>query len=210
MRGDPWDVIGIQIHRVIVTRISYKGDKLSLEQPTQFQMRSSRTPTCRIKTSLRLNPLTLSILLQAKNEESKRPKSKSLEKNSSFSSSLQNSQKFSLICAAVDHLASLIEIADQLSDSPFGVVHHLLAPSFNIILLWVIGQHGTASRNFSSMFQLLLFSTDLILFLRAHHTRTKGEVRPFGDSPSGAILRPSFLHTFLRCSVHPFLQTSNI
>ncbi|WMV09498.1 hypothetical protein MTR67_002883 [Solanum verrucosum] len=43
---------------------------------------------------------------------------------------------------------------DQLGDSPFGVVHCRLAPSFSIVVLWVIGQHGTASRNFSAMRRL--------------------------------------------------------
>ncbi|KAK6789687.1 hypothetical protein RDI58_013487 [Solanum bulbocastanum] len=32
---------------------------------------------------------------------------------------------------------------------------------------------------------LLLFSADLILSFKAQHTVTKGELRPFGDSPSG-------------------------
>ncbi|WMV33147.1 hypothetical protein MTR67_026532, partial [Solanum verrucosum] len=54
-------------------------------------------------------------------------------------------------CVAADHSASLVRIVDQLGDSPFSVVHLHLAPSFSIIILWVIGQHGTASRNFSAM-----------------------------------------------------------
>ncbi|WMV37704.1 hypothetical protein MTR67_031089, partial [Solanum verrucosum] len=69
----------------------------------------------------------------------------------------------------------------QLGDSPFGVILRRLAPAFSIVVLWVIGRHGTASRNFSPMRRLLPFSADLILSFRAQHTRTKGEVRPFGD-----------------------------
>ncbi|KAG5631953.1 hypothetical protein H5410_003670 [Solanum commersonii] len=38
-----------------------------------------------------------------------------------------------------DHSASLVRIADQLSDSLFGVVHRRVAPSFGIVVLWVIG-----------------------------------------------------------------------
>uniref|UniRef100_M1DID6 Uncharacterized protein n=1 Tax=Solanum tuberosum TaxID=4113 RepID=M1DID6_SOLTU len=34
-----------------------------------------------------------------------------------------------------DHSASLVRIADQLGDSPFGVVHRRLAPAFNIVVL---------------------------------------------------------------------------
>ncbi|KAG5595450.1 hypothetical protein H5410_036682 [Solanum commersonii] len=37
------------------------------------------------------------------------------------------------------------------------------------------------------MRRLLPFSADLILSFRAQHTRTKGELRPFGDSPSGLV-----------------------
>ncbi|WMV45592.1 hypothetical protein MTR67_038977 [Solanum verrucosum] len=62
-----------------------------------------------------------------------------------------------------DHSASLVGITDQLDDSPFGVVHRCLAPAFSVIVLWVIGRHGTASRNFSAMHRLLPFSANLIL-----------------------------------------------
>ncbi|KAG5611349.1 hypothetical protein H5410_022630 [Solanum commersonii] len=75
--GEEVDDVRVRIHRIIVTRLDFKGDKLSLEQLTPFQMRSSQTPTCRMKNNLCLNPLTLSILIQAKIEESSRPKSKS-------------------------------------------------------------------------------------------------------------------------------------
>ncbi|KAG5586041.1 hypothetical protein H5410_046475 [Solanum commersonii] len=37
------------------------------------------------------------------------------------------------------------------------------------------------------MHRLLSFSADLILSFRAQHTRTKGEVRPFGDSPMSML-----------------------
>ncbi|WMV37257.1 hypothetical protein MTR67_030642, partial [Solanum verrucosum] len=74
--------------------------------------------------------------------------------------------------------------SDQLSDSPFGVVHRHLAPTFNIVVLWVIGRYGNASRNFSTMRRLLPLSVDLIISFRAQHIGTKGKVRPFGDSPS--------------------------
>ncbi|WMV09279.1 hypothetical protein MTR67_002664 [Solanum verrucosum] len=69
----------------------------------------------------------------------------------------------------MDHSASLVGIADQLSDLPFGVVHRRLAPAFNIVMLWVIG---------------------------AQHTGTKGEVRPFGDSPSGLGDPQTFISSF--------------
>ncbi|WMV29854.1 hypothetical protein MTR67_023239 [Solanum verrucosum] len=80
---------------------------------------------------------------------------------------------------------TLVEMADQLGDSPLDVVHHCLAPSFSIVVLKVIGRHSTTSWNISAMRRLLPFFTDLILSFKAQHTGKKGEVRPFGDSPSG-------------------------
>uniref|UniRef100_M1DI53 Polyprotein protein n=1 Tax=Solanum tuberosum TaxID=4113 RepID=M1DI53_SOLTU len=74
-----------------------------------------------------------------------------------------------------DHSALLIGIADQLGDSPFGVVHCRLTPTICIIVLWVIRRHGTASQSFSVMRRLRFFSTNLILSFRAQHTGTKGE-----------------------------------
>uniref|UniRef100_M1D9Y0 Uncharacterized protein n=1 Tax=Solanum tuberosum TaxID=4113 RepID=M1D9Y0_SOLTU len=56
--------------------------------------------------------------------------------------------------SSTDHSASLVRIADQLGDSPFGVVHRRLAPALNIVVVWVIGRHGTTSRNFLAMRRL--------------------------------------------------------
>ncbi|KAG5632841.1 hypothetical protein H5410_004558 [Solanum commersonii] len=96
----------------------------------------------------------------------------------------------------MDHLATLVEIADQLGDSPFGVVHRRLALSIGIVMLWVIGQHSTASRNSLAMRRLVSFSADLIFSFRAQHTGTKGEVGTFGDLPSGLGDPHAFLFLF--------------
>ncbi|KAG5613710.1 hypothetical protein H5410_013534, partial [Solanum commersonii] len=74
---------------------------------------------------------TSKVLLQPKNEESKIPKSKSLEMKPSSSS-----------------------------------IHHLLAPSFGIVMLWVIGQYSTTSWNFSMLCRVLPCSVTLILSVR--------------------------------------------
>ncbi|KAG5614957.1 hypothetical protein H5410_014781, partial [Solanum commersonii] len=97
---------------------------------------------------------------QAESEKSTRPKSKLLElKPFEFSTTTLNEYLyFSKICAATDHSMSLVEIVELLGVLPL-----------------IIGQHSTASRNYSVTRQRLLFSADLICSFRAQYTGTKGE-----------------------------------
>uniref|UniRef100_M1D9E3 Uncharacterized protein n=1 Tax=Solanum tuberosum TaxID=4113 RepID=M1D9E3_SOLTU len=76
----------------------------------------------------------------------------------------------------MDRSTSLVRITDQLNDSPFGIIHRHLVPAYSIVVLWVIGQHGTVSGNCSAMRRLFPYSADLILFFKAQHTGTKGEL----------------------------------
>ncbi|KAG5606645.1 hypothetical protein H5410_028137, partial [Solanum commersonii] len=114
--------------------------------------------------------------------------------------------RFSKICAAADNSATLVGIVDQLRDSPFGVVHRRLTPSFGIVVLWVIRRHSTSSWNISAMHRLHPFSTDLILSFRAQHIGTKGEVRPFGDSLGGIGDPQAFIFFVLFSLFIPFCE----
>ncbi|KAG5590257.1 hypothetical protein H5410_040771 [Solanum commersonii] len=77
--------------------------------------------------------------------------------------------RFSKICAAEDHLASLVEIVDPLGDPPFGWFHCRLTLSFSIIVFWIIGRNSTALRNCSTTYRLLPFTANLILSFSAQH-----------------------------------------
>ncbi|KAG5594929.1 hypothetical protein H5410_036161, partial [Solanum commersonii] len=66
-------------------------------------------------------------------------------------------------CAAKDQLANS-------SPSCISLQHHRV---------WIIGRHSTASWNCPTICRLLLFTADLILSIRAQHTRTKGEDKIF-------------------------------
>ncbi|WMV13754.1 hypothetical protein MTR67_007139 [Solanum verrucosum] len=57
-----------------------------------------------------------------------------------------------------DHSARLVEIADYLGDSPFGVVLRHLALAFSIVVLCIVGRHSTASRIYSVKHRLHLSS----------------------------------------------------
>uniref|UniRef100_M1DM56 Uncharacterized protein n=1 Tax=Solanum tuberosum TaxID=4113 RepID=M1DM56_SOLTU len=119
----------------------------------------------------------MSIVLKAKNEESKRHKSKSLEMKPSSSPSFQNPLK----TQSKNKNGSFGDISRNrrsTRDSPFSVVHRRFAQSFNIAVFWVIGKHGTASRNFSVIRRLLHFSADLILSFRAQHTSNDPRAPP--------------------------------
>ncbi|KAG5586105.1 hypothetical protein H5410_046539, partial [Solanum commersonii] len=132
---------------------------------------------------------------QAKNEESTSPKSKFLELkpfDSPSSSKPSSNLELKILCFKMDHLTSLVEITDQLSDSPFCRFHRCLALSFNIVMFGSLG--------------------DI-----AQHTGTKGEdkifwqltewVRRFSDLHF-FILSAAFV-PFLPSSVHAFPQTPN-
>ncbi|KAG5595937.1 hypothetical protein H5410_037169 [Solanum commersonii] len=89
-------------------------------------------------------------------------------------------------------------------------IHCRLAPSFSIVVLWVIGRRSTASWNISTMRRLLPFSADLIHSFRDQHTGTKGEVRPFGDSPSGLDNPQSFIFFILFSLFVPFCEQTQV
>ncbi|KAG5574121.1 hypothetical protein H5410_063887 [Solanum commersonii] len=89
-----------------------------------------------------------------------------------------------------------IEIANQLGDPPFGLVHRRLPLSFSIVVFWIIGRHSSTSRNCSAIHRLLLFTANLIFFFRAQHTGTKSKDK-------------TFWQVIERVRVHDFPQTPN-
>ncbi|KAG5630405.1 hypothetical protein H5410_002122 [Solanum commersonii] len=109
------------------------------------------------------------------------------------SSSLQNPLKHR-ICAAVNHSMSLVEITDQLSDSPFCVIYHRALGHWAIWYCFakLLRDAPTAP-----------FFRQLDPFLHATH------------QVNSTILRPLFLRSFqdfcsfVQRSVHDFLETSN-
>uniref|UniRef100_M1DZP9 Uncharacterized protein n=1 Tax=Solanum tuberosum TaxID=4113 RepID=M1DZP9_SOLTU len=146
--------------------------------------------------------------LSSKNSQPKKEKAifkKELKRKNTYSKDLINRRS-----ASPDHSATLVRIADQLGDSPLDVVHRRLAPSFSIVVLWVIGRHSTASLNFSAMHRLLPFFAYLILSFKAQHTGTKGKVRPFGDLPSGLGNPQAFIFFILLSPFVPFCEVASM
>ncbi|KAG5606187.1 hypothetical protein H5410_027679, partial [Solanum commersonii] len=104
---------------------------------TPNQLDFSRTPSCRMKNNLRLSPLTLSSSVcgrRTRSEESTRPKSKFLELKPLESSSSSKPSPNLELKILLDHSTSLVEIANQLGDPPFGSFHRRLALSFSIVV----------------------------------------------------------------------------
>ncbi|KAG5631549.1 hypothetical protein H5410_003266, partial [Solanum commersonii] len=146
---------------------------------------------------------------QAKNEESTRPKSKFFELKPFESSSSSNPSTnleletptfkeyvyFPKIYAAVDHSMSLVEIAEQLGDPPFGRFHRRHALSFSIVVFGSLG----------NILQLRGTS-------RRYHTGAKGEgktllaIRRMGSAILRSLFLCSFscLYSFLLNNVHAF------
>uniref|UniRef100_M1D7Y4 Uncharacterized protein n=1 Tax=Solanum tuberosum TaxID=4113 RepID=M1D7Y4_SOLTU len=92
-----------------------------------------------------------------------------------------------------DHSASLVGITDQLDDSPFGVVHRHLGPSFSIVVLWVIGLHADHSTSLVGIVDQLDDSPFGVVHRRLDHISASSYSGSLGDM---VLLRG----TFQRCA----------
>ncbi|KAG5571659.1 hypothetical protein H5410_061425 [Solanum commersonii] len=127
-------------------------------------MRSSRTPTSRMKKNLRFNPLTLSISI-----------------NGYTKLSLKTSQEG--IIQEIQNMCS----ERSFGDSPFGLVRRLSSVAFNIFVSWIIGRCSTASQSCSAIHRLL-FSWPICSFPSGLSTlEQKANMRSIGDSPNGFV-----------------------
>ncbi|KAG5570235.1 hypothetical protein H5410_060001 [Solanum commersonii] len=147
-------------------------------------MGSSRTPVCRMKTNLRLTPLTLSSLVLGYGTRA-HPLGLNL-----------------MSTHFLGHQSSGLGFAISLSGKPkthgWRIVRRVL--SYIILTFWTIGWYSTASQNYSAKRQLLLSLPFLSSSFRALHIGTKGGVCRFGKSPK--VLAMLMLQ--LLCSFQPF------
>ncbi|KAG5590238.1 hypothetical protein H5410_040752, partial [Solanum commersonii] len=104
-----------------------------------------------------------------------------------------------------DHSAQLVEIADALGNSPFGLLHRLSAFSFSIFAFWIIGRYSIALRNCSATRRLLLFIADLIFSFKAQHSGTLGE---FKKDVLNSATQDSIMNAHIRLNL--LRQRSNV
>ncbi|KAG5585972.1 hypothetical protein H5410_046406 [Solanum commersonii] len=154
-------------------------------------MRSSRTPICRIKTSLRLTPLTLSsrVLgygIRAHPLGLNLMSTHSLGHQSSgfgFATSLSCKPKTHGLCCG-GCSATLVEIADELSNPPFN----------QLIAFSVLPSASSYAGSLGGT--VLLCKTNRLRVLEQRAVPVNSATRQVGLSDP---------HTFISCSFQPFL-----
>ncbi|KAG5595144.1 hypothetical protein H5410_036376 [Solanum commersonii] len=103
----------------------------------------------------------------------------------------------------MDHSASLVEIADQLSDLPFDRISLSSCSILQLRLVWIIRQHGTALWNCSAIRRLLFLTVDLSFPSGLNTLVQKARIKPFWQFADWILRQNKHLRTLILSKQSP-------